>query len=123
MYAQKIEWEEVKFEQKSNGHPKKENMVYLLKTNKNIYNQFKISPDLVEKLNWGDGTRVNLYKAGGLFKLSESKVGLIKFRMVGKTLTYTNWSMCAELHPDVNGAEFKAWVNGKDLYFSPKEVE
>ena len=46
MYAQKIEWEEVKFEQKSNGHPKKENMVYLLKTNK-IRGNFELVVDVL----------------------------------------------------------------------------
>lgn len=124
MYAQNVEWTEVRFD-KTGGHPRKMNTVYLMKTNKGAPspNQFKVSPDLVEKLGWGNGTRVNLYKAGGIFKMVEASTGLITFKKVGQTLVYTSWALCAELHPDVYGTEFDAWIDKKELYFRPKEVE
>ena len=121
MYAQSIEWKEVKFKsQKTNGRYR---MVWLTKSMKDIAspNVLKITPDLVNELGWKSGTRANLYKSGCLFKFTESNTGLVKFKLVGKTLTYTNWALCAELHPDVNGTEFEAWVDGGELYFKPKE--
>ncbi len=121
MYAQKIEWEEVRFEAGAN-RTKKHNLVWLtkaVKTAKSV-NKLSVSSDLVAQLGWTDGERVNLYKAGNMFKMAKGKTGLIRFRNAGGSLCCNSWALCAELHPDINGTEFDAWVDNGELYFKRK---
>ena len=122
MYAQNVEWKEITFTNGKN-QARRRNTVWLTKISKTAPSpsRLNVSADLVEKLGWKEGTRVNLYRAGSLFKMSEASTELITFKMIGRTLAYNNWSLCAELHPDVYGTEFEAWIDKKELYFRPKE--
>lgn len=90
--------------------------------NRSLYNKLNISADLVDKLCWTAGTRVNLLrsKGGNLFALRPSKTGLIELKEQQKTLYVQRWQVVANLNCDMNGTEFDAWVDGEDLVFKPK---
>lgn len=122
MITQNVEWEKVNVADKGRGRTRR-NTVWIEKVgNKSTcYSRFKISGDLADELGWPAGTRVNLYRGGGMFKLVKSNVGLITLKKQSRLLYYNGWSMCAELHPDVNGTEFDGWVKGGELYFSPRK--
>lgn len=121
MITQTMEWEAVKFN--ATGKKGRQKSVWVEKVGKTskMYSRFKISSDLVDELGWTDGTRVNLYRSGATYKLVPAKTGLITLKKVGKVLFYNNWSMCAELRPDLYGPEYTAYVLGNELYFYGKE--
>lgn len=87
-----------------------------------LYNKLNISADLVDKLGWTSGTRVNLLrsKGGNMFALRPSKTGLIELKENQKVLYCQRWQVVANLNCDQNGTEFDAWVDGDDLIFKPK---
>lgn len=119
---QEMEWEIVNIKQQNKGAAH-HGCVYLSKTSKSTpINIFNVSGDIANELGWEGKTRVNLYRAGSkMFMLSPSNTGLITIRKDGNRLKAISWQLCAELHPDVNGTEFKAWVDGKNLYFKAEE--
>lgn len=120
MITQKMEWEQVNVP--FGRHPNRTASVWIEKVGpKSVYARLKISSDIVSALGWSNGTRVNLFRSGNLFKMVQHKTGLITFKMHGNQLQVNGWALCAELHPDINGTEFDAWVDDGELYFRPKE--
>lgn len=119
---QEMEWEIVNIKQQ-NKAAAHHGCVYLSKTSKSTpINVFNVSGDIANELGWEAKTRVNLYKSGSkMFMLRPSNTGLITIRKDGNRLKAISWQLCAELHPDVNGMEFKAWADGKNLYFKAEE--
>lgn len=118
---QEMEWEKVNLNKQRES--KHSGCVYLSRMNKNRpLNVFNVASDISQELGWTDKTRVNLYRSGSkMFMLSPSNTGLITLRKVGNRLTVNSWQVCAELHPDINGTEFEAWVDGRNLYFKAEE--
>lgn len=118
------EWETVNVKPASNRQ-KRESTVYVTaaSTGERL-NRLNITADLVERLGWDDGERVNLKrsKGGTMFALSKDRVGLITLKKVGNILYHQNYLLIAELMPEQNGTEFDAWIDGEDLIFKPKRA-
>ncbi len=120
-----FEWEQIGVsKKKTRGKRLREDTVWLTSHRKDgLCDRFNVSYNLVDKLCWCDGTKVNLYKNKGssLFMMRPSNVGLIALKQKGKSTWFQNVDTILDLNVPANGKEFDAWVDGGDLYFKPKK--
>lgn len=116
-----IKWEKV--EAKTVRRYSGISSVRLAKNDKGLYNQIIISGETAAKLPWVAGDSVWLYTSGStLFKLSPGKSD-VRLRKYGRGFVIGSQPFAQTVHGKAKADEYRGWVDGDSLIFTPMEEE
>lgn len=129
MFVGNIELEKVSIEPESRGGSHRKNSVWL--SGKPKPNRTSISSDLVEKLGWKAGDKINLYRVKGNSKIFVIKreASTIKLQSdksgdnTRKSLYIQSKAFASSIFPTLNGLEYEAWIEGNCLWFKAPTVK